>query len=219
MSPEVIVHVVDDDPQARRSVCALVRSMGLRAEGYESAEEFLAQYTPGSPGCLVTDVRLLGMSGLELQDELRQREIRLPVIVLTGYARTPLTVRALKAGAVTLLEKPYNTDELWDAIRGALWQDAAARTRAERHEELRRRLASLSASEQAVLELLVAGHTNKAIAQQLGVSLRTVENRRHDILAKMQAASVVDLVRLVIDSGGNGGESSPPGAGSRNAFR
>ncbi len=127
MAFEPVVFVVDDDEHARKSVCALVCSLGLRAEAFSSAEEFLARHTRGCPGCLVTDIRMTGMSGLDLQDRLAEENIHLPVIVLTAYPRTRSTVRALKAGATTLLEKPYDEEELWDAIRKALAQENAGR--------------------------------------------------------------------------------------------
>jgi len=200
MSAEPTVFVVDDDEQARNSVCALVRSMGMIAESFASAEDFLNRYTPGRPGCLVTDYRMLGMSGLELQEELIRRNIALPVIVLTGYARTSVTVQAMKAGAVTMLDKPYAEDDLWDAIRKALAHGAVAQTEMARREELRRRIAALAASERAVMDLIVQGKPNKVIASKLGVSLRTVENRRHEVLEKMQADSVAGLVRMVFEA-------------------
>ena len=127
MSNEPTVFVVDDDELARDSVCALVQSMGIRAESFSSAEEFLEQYVDGRPGCLVTDVRMTGMSGLELQEKLQELKIPLPVIVMTAYAKTSLTVRAMQSGAVTVLEKPCEENELWDAIRTALARDAQGR--------------------------------------------------------------------------------------------
>ncbi|MHC4403772.1 MAG: response regulator transcription factor, partial [Planctomycetota bacterium] len=166
-----------------------------------SAEAFLDAYVEGRPGCLVTDVRMLGMSGLELQEELNRRNIQLPVIVLTAYPRTPLTVRAIQAGAVTLLEKPYEDDNLWDAIRKALARDAATRPEHERRREIRRRASLLGPAEHEVMQRIVRGKPNKAIARQLDVSVRTVENRRREVFRKMRADSVAQLVRLVIEAG------------------
>ncbi len=194
------VYVVDDDEQARNSVCALVQSMGLRAEAFASGEDFLAHDHTAGPGCLVVDVRMLGMSGLELQEELNRRSVLLPVIVLTAYARTPLTVRAIKAGAVTLLEKPYEEDDLWNAIRRALAQDSARRSEHERRREIRRRAEELTPAERRVMEMIVQGKPNKSIARQLDVSVRTVENRRREVFRKMQADSVAELVRIVIEA-------------------
>jgi FixJ family two-component response regulator len=197
---EPTVFVVDDDRQARESVCALVRSLGVRAESFSSAEEFLEAYEPHLPGCLVTDVRMFGMSGIELQQKLREDGVPIPVIVITAYARTPVTVKAMQHGALTLLEKPYEEDELWDAIRKALAIDAAGRQQFERRQELRDRLAGFSPKEREVLDAVVAGKPNKTIARELDVSIRTVENRRRDVFAKMKADSVAELVRMVIEA-------------------
>ncbi|MGO8689677.1 MAG: response regulator transcription factor [Thermoguttaceae bacterium] len=199
MEFEPTVFVVDDDERARKSVCALVRSLGLRAEAFPSAEEFLARCTPGRPGCVVTDVRMVGMSGLDLQDKLIERGIRLPVIVLTAYPRTSSTVRAIKAGAVTLLEKPYDEEELWDAIRKALAQEAAGRAKTQRRSEIQERAAGLTPAERTVMNLIVQGQPNKIVAKQLNLSIRTVESRRHEVFTKMGVQSVAELVRLAIE--------------------
>jgi two-component system, LuxR family, response regulator FixJ len=201
MSDKPTVFVVDDDEQARKSVCALVRSMNVPAEAFASAEDFLAQYTADRPGCLVTDYRMVGMNGLELHEELVRRKIFLPFIVLTAHARTPLTVRAMQGGAITLLDKPYADDDLWEAIRRALVEHAAWQTAQAKCGELRERLARLTPAERHILTLLAEGKPNKQIANELDLSLRTVENRRHEILAKMEAGSLAELIRLWIDSG------------------
>ncbi|MCA9141316.1 MAG: response regulator transcription factor [Planctomycetaceae bacterium] len=200
MEGEPTVYVVDDDAEALASVLALVRSMGLACEPFSSGEDFLALCDSGKQlsGCLVTDVRMVGMSGIELQEQLQQRGIAIPVIVLTAFARTPLTVRAMQNGAVTLLDKPYDDDDLWDAIREGLKRDAEQRAVAVVHDEVYKQLESLTPSERQVLDLVVAGLPNKVIAGRLDVSVRTVENRRREIFAKMQADSVADLVRLVV---------------------
>jgi two-component system, LuxR family, response regulator FixJ len=199
MAFEPTVFVVDDDQRASKSVCALVHSLGLEAQAFCSAEDFLARHDRGRPGCLVTDIRMAGMSGLDLQDRLLEQGVRMPVIVLTAYPRTRMTVRAMKAGAVTLLEKPYDEDELWDAIRKALAQEAAIRAETKRREEIRARAASLTPAERTVMELIVQGKANKSIAKQLDVSVRTVESRRHDVFTKMKVDSVAELVRLAIE--------------------
>jgi two-component system, LuxR family, response regulator FixJ len=192
------VFVVDDDEGARKSVCALVESMGLHAEAFASAEEFLDRYAAGGPGCLVSDLRMTGMNGLELQERLRQRHIELPVIVLTAFARTPVTVRALQSGAITVLDKPYNDDDLWNAIRAALAKDAADRDESQRQQRICERFAQLTSMEQQVVNLIISGQTNKAIAQQFGISLRTVAIRRATIMAKTGANSTAELIRLAI---------------------
>jgi two-component system, LuxR family, response regulator FixJ len=199
MAFEPVVFVVDDDESARKSVCALVRSLGLRADASSSAEEFLARDITACPGCIVTDLRMGGMSGLDLQDRLIERGVRLPVIVLTAYPKTRSTVRAMKAGAVTLLEKPYDEEELWDAIRRALAQEAAGRAEAERRREIQQRATLLTPAEREVMNLIVQGKPNKTIARQLDVSMRTVEGRRHEVLTKMRVDSVAELVRLAIE--------------------
>jgi two-component system, LuxR family, response regulator FixJ len=194
MSNEPTVFVVDDDEQARKSVCALVHSMGMKTESFVSAEEFLDKFSNSSPGCLVTDLRMLGMSGLELQEEMRKRKIFLPVIVLTAYARTPITVRAMRAGAVMVLDKPYSDDDLWDAIRAALAKAATEESERESRRAIRSRLALLDSTERKVLDMMVREMPNKAIAKELDVSIRTIENRRHGIFKKMEVNSVTELV-------------------------
>ncbi len=200
MADEPTVFVVDDDELARTSVCALVRSMGIRAESFDSAEAFLEHHVTSRPGCLVTDVRMLGMSGLELQERLRELDVQLPVVVMTAYARTPLTVRAMQGGAVTLLEKPCEENELWDAIRKALKQNADAREAHEHRLRLRRCIETLTPTQRTVMEMIVAGKANKVIAMELDVSIRTVEARRQEVFAKMQADSVAELVRLAMEA-------------------
>ena len=195
MAVEPTVFVVDDDEHARKSVCALVRSLGLRAEAFSSAEEFLGRYRPGGPGCLVTDIRMLGMSGLDLQDRLAEQGIRLPVIVLTAYPRTRSTVRAMKAGALTLLEKPYDEEELWDAIRRRWPKTRRAAPRSSAAARSSCVPPRLTPAERIVMNLIVQGKPNKTIAKQLDLSTRTVESRRHEVFIKMGVESVAELVR------------------------
>ncbi len=178
------VYIVDDDPVAAASVAALVAEMGIEAITYSSAEEFLAAYNGHRPGCLVTDVRMLRMSGLELQETLRERGCLISVVVLTGYADTNVTIRAMRAGAFTLLEKPCREGELWDAIRGALRDDAERWKSEERVRQVRERLATLTVAERQVLDRMVAGEMNKQIAHELDVSVRTVEVRRQNLFSK-----------------------------------
>jgi len=147
---------------------------------------------------------MLGMSGLELQERLRELDILLPVVVMTAYARTPLTVRAMRGGAMTLLEKPCEEDELWDAIRNALAQDAKDRATHERRRRLRHRIESLTPAQRKVMDRIVAGKANKVIAMELDVSIPTVEARRQEVFSRMQADSVAELVRLTIEAGPDG---------------
>ena len=157
MFNDATVFVVDDDDQARESVCALIRSMGLNAESFPSGEDFLESYTDHRPGCLVTDLRMLGMSGLELQEALIEKGITLPVIVITAHPRTSLTVRAMRHGAITLLEKPYEDNDLWDAIREGIQRDKEHRAEQIREREVRQRIESLNEKERAVLDMMVEG--------------------------------------------------------------
>ena len=197
---EPTVFIVDDDEAARNSVKALVRSMGVRAETFSSAESFLQEFDPPRAGCLVTDVRMLGLSGIELQEKLVAEGITLPVIIITAHAETPLTVRAVKKGAVTVLEKPCRDYELYDAIRDALSQDERTRSQSAEQREFLQRLDALLPQEKQVLELMVEGLANKVIARRLGVSVRTVENRRQRIFEKTQTDSLAMLIRIVVES-------------------
>lgn len=198
--PARVVFMVDDDEPSRLSVCSLVGSMGMEIQAYRSAEEFLAIYEVGRRGCLLTDLRMVGMSGLELLETIAAREFPLPAVVLTAYARTPYTVRALKAGAVTVLEKPYQDDDLWDAIRQALAEESRAYHAFRRRQEIRTRLARLTPDERRVMESILDGVPNKGIAQQEGISVRTVESRRRAIFSKMAAQSLPELVRMAIEA-------------------
>lgn len=198
MTAKKTVFVVDDDALLRQSVCALVESMGIDCRGFATAEEFLAAIAPGQRGMVVADLRMPGMSGLELQQELARRESQLPLILLTAHARTAITVKAMLGGAMTVIDKPYHEDELWDAVRAALAREEAAWCARQQRHEVLARLATLSAEEQQVMELLRDGRPNKAIAAELGLAARTVEKRRHDVLAKMKAGSIAELVALLL---------------------
>ena len=197
-TPDQTVFVIDDDEAARLSVCALATSMHVASESFASAEEFLDAFDPARPGCVVADVRMPGASGVDLLSILAQRGSRIPVIIVTAFADTPLTVKAMKGGAVTFLEKPCSNHELWNAIREALALDAAKRADDQSLRDIRQRLAKLTPDERQVLEMLVEGKPNKAIARELDVSLRTVESRRHNVFVKTETSTVADLVRLVM---------------------
>lgn len=216
MSDVPAVYVIDDDQPARESVCLLVRSMGLQAVSFASAEAFLNGIETDCPGCVITDVRMPGLSGVQLQEVLLERGIELPVIVLTAYASTDLTVRAMKNGAVTLLDKPYEDNELWDAIRSALTRDAAHRRRSVRIRELQDRFNRLTRKETDVLNLILKGRQNKVIASELNVSERTVENRRREVFRKTETTSVATLVRMAIEAGWDV-ETKPPNGSETNA--
>jgi FixJ family two-component response regulator len=191
------VFVVDDDPAVRESMGLLMASAGLRSRGFSSAREFLAAYEPGTPGCLVLDLRMPGMSGVELQHELRRRGATLPTIFLTAYADVPTAVGAVRAGAVDFMQKPVDGRHLLTRVRDALGIDSRSRARRSAAEDARERLACLTPRESEVLHLVVEGHSNKAIAKALGISRRTVETHRARIMHKTEAASLVDLIRIV----------------------
>lgn len=204
------VYVVDDDAQARKAVTTLIEAMGVVTQGFNSAEEFLAGYDGRRPACLVTDVRMIGMSGLELQEELIRRGVDISVVVLTGFATTPGTVRAMKNGALTLLEKPCRDDELWEAIRDGLAADRVARSAQANIGEIQARFDSLTVKERDVLAHVAAGEANKVIARRMDVSLRTVELHRQNVFQKMGADSLAELVRMVVAIEG---EKKPPAGG------
>jgi two-component system response regulator FixJ len=196
MNPEATVFVVDDDPSVRRALRRLIDSVELHVETYASAEGFLNAYDPARPGCLVLDVRMPGVSGLDLQETLAGRDVLLPVIFITGYGDVPTTVRAMKGGAVDFIEKPFNEQLLLDAVHRGIEQDARLRReRAERADVLRR-VAQLTPRERQVLTRVVAGRMNKQIAAELGTSEKTVKTHRARVMSKMQADSVAELVVL-----------------------
>ncbi len=195
------IYVVDDDQQSCKAVLTLVQTMGVPAESFASAEEFLEAYDGHRPACLVTDVRMLGMSGLELQERLNELGVTMSVVVLTAFASTPTTVRAMRNGALTLMEKPCNDDELWDAIRSGLAADRQHWQLDRQRRETRQRIDSLTSKERQVLEYIVAGDANKVVARKLDVSVRTIENHRHKIFQKMGADSLAELVRMALESG------------------
>jgi FixJ family two-component response regulator len=201
MDRDATVYVVDDDEAARESVLALVGQKGVRAKGFASAEAFLAALDPAAKGCLVVDVRMHGMTGLQLIEQLAQRHSPLPVVVITGYADVPMAVRAMQMGAVTFLEKPCHDQELWGAIQQALEIEQQRQFERAQQSDIAARIASLTEEEATIFRMLLAGKVNKRIAIELDLGLRTVELRRSTIMRKMQAASLPDLVRLAILGG------------------
>jgi FixJ family two-component response regulator len=196
--PDPTVFVVDDDPAMRASLRWLIESVGLSVRTASTAQEFLNTYDPSSPGCLVLDVRMPGMSGLDLQAEMAARRIELPILIITGYAEVPIAVRAMKAGAFDFIEKPFSDQTLLDRIRKAITVDRnARRERAELSSALDR-LANVTPREHDVMEGVVAGKSNKVIAAELGLSMKTVEVHRKRVMDKMGADSLADLIRLVV---------------------
>jgi two-component system, LuxR family, response regulator FixJ len=196
-----VVHLVDDDDAVRDSLAFLLRSAGYAVRAYGSGQEALDAIADGAAaGCVVTDVRMPGMTGLELLGELRAREQHLPVIVITGHADVPLAVEAMRAGAADFLEKPFDNEALLGAVRRAL--DTAAPSEDAAQSLVLERIGRLSQRERQVLEGLVEGRLNKTIAFELGISVRTVEVYRAKLMAKMQAETFADLVRMTVQAGG-----------------
>ena len=196
--PPPTVFIVDDDEAVRDALSMLVRSVGLSAESFASSADFLAVRGPHDAGCLVLDVRMPGMSGLELQEELVRRGATLPIIFVTGHAHVPMAVRAIKAGAFDFIEKPFDDQELLDKIHLALDVGSRARRELEESEEIRRRIRSLTPREREVLDLVADGAANKVTASRLGLSERTVEIHRAAVMRKMGAESLAQLVRLTL---------------------
>ncbi len=192
------VFVVDDDPAARDSVTALLRSKGLSVESYSSAEQFLAEFDRSKPGCLIVDVRMSGMTGLELQQNLIDEGVPLAVIVITGYADIRMAVAAMQAGAVNFLEKPCQDKELWDCVQRALAKEDQLWESHQRRKEIAERMDSLTESEIDVLGRIVDGKLNKQIASELDIGLRTAELRRAKVMDKMKAKSPAELVRMAL---------------------
>ena len=191
-----VVFVIDDDKLVRDSVTDLLRSVGLGAQSFGSAQEFLQSKRPDAPGCIVLDVRLPGASGLEFQRMLAESSIHLPVIFISGYGNIPMSVRAMRSGAIEFLTKPLQEQELLDAVQAGIERDRARRQEAELVAELHERLMSLTARERDVLALVITGRPNKQIADQLKLSEATVKVHRSQIMRKMRAKSLVDLVRM-----------------------
>ncbi len=196
--PAPTVFVVDDDQAMRDSLRWLIESVGLAVECHDSAESFLESYYPGRAGCLLLDVRMPGMSGLELQEYLNKHEIDIPVVVITGHGDVPMSVRAMKQGAIDFIEKPFNDELLLEAIRRALSLDASRREKNALRAELVARLSTLTPREHEVMEMVTAGKSNKEIAAALGVSAKTVEAHRAKVMDKMQAGSLAELVRMAM---------------------
>jgi RNA polymerase sigma factor (sigma-70 family) len=201
MSMEPIVFVVDDDQAIRSSLKWLIESVGLQVEVYASADEFMGSYYPGRAGCLLLDVRMPGMSGLELQEHFARNDIPIPIIIITGHGDVPMAVRAMKAGAIDFIDKPFNDELLLESIRNALAVDQQQRERQSRRAEIAARLAHLTPREHEVMEMVTEGRSNKEIAVDLGVSAKTVEAHRARVMEKMEARSLAELVRMVIAAG------------------
>ena len=194
-----LVMVVDDDAGVRNAMRSLLKSVGLNSQLYASAQEFLATYNASQPGCLILDIRMPGMSGLELQQELNLRGATIPVIFMTGHGDIPMAVEAMQHGAFDFLQKPFRDQDLLDRVQRALARDAKLRESLGEHAKIRTRLDTLTEREREVLDLMILGKQNKSVAQELGVSPRTIEIHRARVMEKMEAQSVAELVRMMLD--------------------
>jgi two-component system, LuxR family, response regulator FixJ len=201
MPGSFVVHIVDDDEAVRQSLAFLLSTAGIPVRVYESATSFLAALPTLQPGCLVTDVRMPDMTGIELLQQLRDKDIKLPVIVITGHGDIPLAVEAMKSGAIDFIEKPFAEESILRAVRAAEDRAKKLGRRSDEETQVAVRLAALSERERQVLEGLVAGHANKTIAYELGISPRTVEVYRANVMTKMQAKSLSELIRMTLAIG------------------
>lgn len=193
---DAIVFVIDDDESMREALKSLIRSVGLKVETFASAHEFLQSRRPDIPACLILDVRMPGLSGLDLQRDLGEANIHIPIIFITGHGDIPMSVRAMKAGAVEFLTKPFRDQDLLDAIQQALERDRSVRSQRADSAELLKRYHSLTPRETEVFGLVVKGMLNKQIALQLGTSEITIKLHRRQVMEKMHASSLADLVRM-----------------------
>jgi two-component system response regulator FixJ len=198
MEAESTVFVVDDDADLRESLSWLLESAGLHAKGYSTAQEFLNDYKPEEPGCLLLDVRMPGLSGLDLQEELRRRGVPPPIIIMTGHARVPMAVRALKGGAIDFIQKPFSDQSLLERVRAAIDLDRRVRQLRTQSAKFAELLTHLTPREREVMDLVIAGKPNKIIADDLGISPKTVEIHRGRVMEKLRVDSVAELVRLTL---------------------
>jgi two-component system, LuxR family, response regulator FixJ len=199
---QATVYIVDDDDGMRRALALLMRTVGYEAQAFARPRDFLDKYDPTQPGCLVSDVRMPEMSGLEVQQHLNRAGSMLPVILITGHGDIPMAVQAMKDGAFDFLQKPFRDQDLIDRINGALKQDAENRATLDKHADLRRRLESLTPREREVMAFVVDGKANKVIAIDLGLSERTVEIHRANVMEKMGARSIAHLVKMHLTMSG-----------------
>ena len=198
MSEQITVFIVDDEEAIRDSLKMLIESVGLVAETYDSAQAYLDNFNPKRPGCLILDVRMKGMSGLTLQEQLNKKPLHPPIIIITGHGDVQMAVRAVKSGASEFLEKPFNEQQLLDSIHIAIEQDAEQRGKASTLAEIQARVDRLTDREKEVMELIVSGMLNKNIASELNISQSTVEAHRSKVMEKMEAKTLSDLMRMII---------------------
>lgn len=203
MSNQTSVFIVDDDHEVRDALQLLMESVGLQTECFGSAQEYLDRFDPQKPGCIVLDVRMPGMSGLDLQMRLAEERLCPPIIIITGHGDVPMAVRAVQAGAMNFIEKPFNDQELLDSVHRAIERDAQQRGDVSRLAEIEERYQRLTPREREVLELVIAGRRNKLIAAELGVSQSTVEAHRAKVMEKMEADTLSELMRMMLSLQGH----------------
>ena len=216
VAPEPVVHVIDDDDSIRELLTWLMKRNAIRAEAYPNAKSFLKAYRPGTPGCLILDLYMPGMSGLDLQQYLKEAGIEMPVIFLSGRADVPKAVAAVKSGAIDFIEKPFDYRRIVELVRECLRRDAEARAGREAARGRAERLATLTQREREVLDRVIAGKVNRIIAEEMQISIKTVEAHRARIMEKLAVDSVAELVQATLGArppgsagGGAGGASSP----------
>lgn len=197
-----VVFIVDDDDAVRESLEFLMKSIDQPAEAFASAQDFLKAFNPDKPGCLLLDIRMPGMSGIELQQELKKRDAHIPIIFITGHGDVPMAVKAIQSGAADFIQKPFRDQELIDRIRDVLTDDAQGRAERMQKNEILQRMGTLTEREKEVMEQVVSGKANKVVAIDLNVSQRTVEIHRANVMEKMKAKSLAQLVRLVMKARG-----------------
>jgi FixJ family two-component response regulator len=198
MSEQARVFIVDDDEQVRSALTLLMESVGLQAYSFSSAQEYLDQFNPELPGCLILDVRMPGMSGLDLQARLVAEKVHPPIIIITGHGDVPMAVRAVRAGAIDFIEKPFNNQVMLDCVHRAIETDAVQRGETSRMQDIEEHYNELTPREKEVLQCVVDGKRNKIIAAELNISQSTVEAHRSKVMDKMQAESLSDLLRMAI---------------------
>jgi len=201
MPDSAIVHIIDDDAGERRALCSAVEALGVHTLSYPSADEFFSAFSPETPGCLIAEVQMSGIRGLDLMQSIQRHGWNLPVILVSAYASIPMAVQALQAGAVTFLEKPCGNTELWNAVRAALERDAEQRQRQARLGDITARLQRLTPQEGSVLAMIARGVQNKAIAARQNVTVRTIEARRRRVFLKMGARNLAELIHLAVEIG------------------
>jgi two-component system response regulator FixJ len=209
MSQEPTVFIVDDDQEVREAIQLLMESVGLEVETFPSAQEYLDNFDKSRRGCLILDVRMAGMSGLELQARLQAEDSHPPIVIITGHGDVPMAVRAIQAGAIDFIEKPFNDQSLLDSVHRALEKDAQVSGEASQIAQIRERLSRLTPREREVMDLVVAGQRNKVIAFDLGVSQSTVEAHRSKVMEKMEAKTLSDLMRMMMTIELHSGKPQP----------